>query len=134
MNDVQVLLVTYNSGEFIGAAVESCLRQRLRVLVVDNASTDATLTAIPDDPRVRVIANRENRGFAGAVNQGVGETNASLLLLLNPDAVLLTSTPSSQTDTAWRRVYWWTATENHKMALPSGVYRRRRHWHSKCLG
>jgi GT2 family glycosyltransferase len=90
MNDVQVLLVTYNSAEFIGAAVESCLRQGLRVLVVDNASLDTTLAAIPEDPRVRVIANRENRGFAGAVNQGVEATDASLLLLLNPDTVLLT--------------------------------------------
>jgi N-acetylglucosaminyl-diphospho-decaprenol L-rhamnosyltransferase len=60
------------------------------VLVVDNASADGTIDQIPSDPLVRVIANRENHGFAGGVNQGVREANAPLILLLNPDTVLMT--------------------------------------------
>jgi GT2 family glycosyltransferase len=38
----------------------------------------------------RLIANSSNRGFAGAVNQGVSSMNCPYILLLNPDAVLLT--------------------------------------------
>jgi GT2 family glycosyltransferase len=88
MTPPTALFVTYNSAEFIGAAVESCLRQQLPVLVVDNASTDGTTTVIPKDPNVRVIANSKNLGFAGAVNQAVREHPAELYLLLNPDIQL----------------------------------------------
>lgn len=82
------LFVTYNSAEFIGPAVESCLRQHLPVVVVDNASTDGTTTVIPNHPSVQVITNAENLGFAGAVNQAVREYPAELYLLLNPDIEL----------------------------------------------
>jgi GT2 family glycosyltransferase len=44
--------------------------------------------ALASGPGVRVIANRENRGFAGGVNQGVAAASAPLILLLNPDAHL----------------------------------------------
>ena len=40
---------------------------------------------------VRFIANPDNRGFAGAVNQGFAELMNPYLLLLNPDAVIETS-------------------------------------------
>ena len=85
------LFVTYNSAEYIGRAIASCLRYDISVLVVDNASTDATLQSIPSDDRVAVIASETNLGFAGAVNRGVKESAASLFLLLNPDIELLTS-------------------------------------------
>ncbi|HEU0122927.1 MAG TPA: glycosyltransferase family 2 protein [Bryobacteraceae bacterium] len=86
---VLALIVTYNSAEFIGAAVRSCLRQEIPVLVVDNGSQDGTTAAIPADPRVQVIANTHNLGFAGGVNQGVRVREAELYLLLNPDVELL---------------------------------------------
>ena len=35
-----------------------------------------------------LIANQENRGFAGAVNQGFRATDADFILLLNPDVQL----------------------------------------------
>ncbi len=59
-------------------------------IVVDNASTDRTLESIQMGPGVTVIANPENRGFAAAVNQGIRSTDAEFILLLNPDAHLLT--------------------------------------------
>jgi N-acetylglucosaminyl-diphospho-decaprenol L-rhamnosyltransferase len=40
---------------------------------------------------VRLIENRENRGFAAAVNQGISASDSDFLLLLNPDANLLTA-------------------------------------------
>jgi N-acetylglucosaminyl-diphospho-decaprenol L-rhamnosyltransferase len=56
-------------------------------IVVDNASQDATLQRV----RASHIANRENRGFAAAVNQGVRATEAEFILLLNPDVKILTA-------------------------------------------
>jgi N-acetylglucosaminyl-diphospho-decaprenol L-rhamnosyltransferase len=40
---------------------------------------------------VRLITNPENRGFAAAVNQGIGALDTPYVLLLNPDARLETS-------------------------------------------
>jgi GT2 family glycosyltransferase len=57
---------------------------------VDNASEDGTIAEVARRG-VRLIANSENRGFAGAVNQGFGALNSPYVLLLNPDAVIQTS-------------------------------------------
>jgi len=58
-------------------------------IVIDNASSDRTLEEVRVRGAVRVIANRENRGFAAAVNQGVQACSAEYLLMLNPDAHIL---------------------------------------------
>jgi N-acetylglucosaminyl-diphospho-decaprenol L-rhamnosyltransferase len=58
-------------------------------VVVDNASSDDTVERVRARTEVRLIANRDNRGFAAAVNQGAREAgHAEILLLLNPDARL----------------------------------------------
>jgi len=62
----------------------------VKPIVVDNASSDQTLERIRERTHVHLIANRENRGFAAAVNQGIAACDADFLLLLNPDANLLT--------------------------------------------
>jgi GT2 family glycosyltransferase len=89
MTSLAVILVTHNSAGFIAPAVKSCLHQNLTTIVIDNASSDNTVRAIPVSPYVQVIANDTNRGFAGAVNQAVRSHTADLYLLLNPDAELL---------------------------------------------
>jgi len=89
MEDLLAIFVTYNSAGYIGRAVESCLRQGLSVLVVDNGSTDGTVGEIPADRRVRVVRSDKNLGFAGGVNRAVRESGETYLLLLNPDIELL---------------------------------------------
>lgn len=89
MQDVLVIIVTYNSAAHIQAAVQSCLRQNLSICVVDNASSDGTLAEIPEHELVRVVASKANLGFAGGVNRAAREVNAPLYLLLNPDAEIL---------------------------------------------
>jgi GT2 family glycosyltransferase len=63
----------------------------VKPIVVDNASSDRTVERIRERAHVHLIANRENRGFAAAVNQGISACEAEGLLLLNPDANLLTA-------------------------------------------
>ena len=62
--------------------------------VIDNGSTDGTVEQVRRraivNSRVNLIANSENRGFAGAVNQGVAATTGDPILLLNPDVQLRT--------------------------------------------
>jgi N-acetylglucosaminyl-diphospho-decaprenol L-rhamnosyltransferase len=59
--------------------------------IVDNASSDQTLKSVGQRAGVKIVANQENRGFAGASNQGFRETEADQILLLNPDVRLKTS-------------------------------------------
>lgn len=87
------IIVTWNSGAHVGQCLDALWRHEpaMQVVVVDNASSDSTLAETRARPGVTVIANRENRGFAAAVNQGVIElAGCDLLLVLNPDAVVQT--------------------------------------------
>jgi N-acetylglucosaminyl-diphospho-decaprenol L-rhamnosyltransferase len=88
MNQTGVVVVTYNSAEVIGRCLDSCLG--LPIVVVDNASSDATRDLVKQRPFVSQINNVSNRGFAAAVNQGVAVLDTELVLLLNPDAELVT--------------------------------------------
>jgi len=53
--------------------------------VVDNASTDRTVEQVRRRPGVKLVANQNNRGFAGAANQGFELSSSNAILLLNPD-------------------------------------------------
>lgn len=90
-----VVIVTYNSAAMIGRCLDSC--GDLPVVVVDNASKDATCGIVRQYGRVTLIANPNNCGFAGAVNQGVSALDAQLVLLLNPDTQLQTSVEELET-------------------------------------
>ena len=98
------VIVTFNSENVIGDCLESLgkMAPTMMPLIVDNASQDRTLemvttrsrSAAGTRPAPVVVANRENRGFAAAVNQGfrVAEEriSAEFILLLNPDVRLQT--------------------------------------------
>jgi GT2 family glycosyltransferase len=90
MVSVDVIVVTYQSA----GQIESCLEaaracpQVGRLLVVDNASTDGSLTAAVDGGADLVVESPVNMGFARGVNRGLPESTAEHVLLLNPDALL----------------------------------------------
>jgi len=59
------------------------------LLVVDNASTDETRDRLLSVDGVRMIRNSENRGFAGACNQGISASEGSRWrIFLNNDVLL----------------------------------------------
>jgi GT2 family glycosyltransferase len=90
MSDIGIIIVTYNSAAEIGECLDAALASGAEIVVVDNASVDRTIAEVARRG-VRLIANAENRGFAGAVNQGFAELKSRYVLLLNPDAVILSS-------------------------------------------
>jgi len=89
--DVTAVVVAYRSRgdlpaclEALGPAAEGL---ELETVVVDNASGDGTADLVRERfPRVSLIENTANRGFAAAVNQGARVARGRHLLLLNPDA------------------------------------------------
>src|SRR5450755_3574718 len=89
---VSVLIVTWNSGRHLQQCVASLDRQNypdLEVVVIDNASTDATREFLrPREPQWRVTYNERNVGFAAGQNQAIRAAKGEWLLCLNPDVLL----------------------------------------------
>jgi len=89
MPDVSVVIVTYNSREWIERPLESVAGKGAEVIVVDHGSTDGTLELIRERfPEARIL-EQENRGFGGGNNTGMRAATGELFLLLNPDAWFL---------------------------------------------
>lgn len=90
---VSILVVSYNTREMTLECLGSLAAQTTipyELIVVDNASSDGSAEAIAEAfPGVRLIASRENHGFAKANNLAALEARAPYLLLLNPDTVTL---------------------------------------------
>ena len=73
---ISVVIPAFNREATIRGAIESVLAQSFtdfEVLVVDDASTDATVEAVRNvaDPRVRLLANPRNMGAGAARNTGL---------------------------------------------------------------
>lgn len=93
---VSIIIVTYQNVELTRQCVTSIIRSTTypdyEIILVDNASSDGTRTYLKylmrTEPRVKVILNNENRGFAAANNQGIKIAEGDVLLLLNNDTVV----------------------------------------------
>jgi N-acetylglucosaminyl-diphospho-decaprenol L-rhamnosyltransferase len=88
--ELAVVIVNYNTGDYLERCLASLQAHRgdidIDVLVIDNASHDGSHTkAIAAHPWARLIENRENVYLSPAWNQGIRETDAPYVLLLNPD-------------------------------------------------
>ncbi len=58
------------------------------VIVVENGSTDGSLELLKTYfPKVKVIVNQTNEGFAKGVNRGVKEAKGDIIILLNTDVI-----------------------------------------------
>lgn len=86
----EVVVVTRNSADHIGPCIDSIVAEGGLPIIVDNDSEDDTLQiARSKEPKVRVIALRENLGYGKALNLGFRETKGEFVILSNPDVVFL---------------------------------------------
>lgn len=92
---VSIIIVNYNGGALLAECLRSIaqhVRVEHEVIVVDNASTDDSLTQAAagattpaGEPQVRFVRNAENVGFAVANNAGASHARGQFLHFLNPD-------------------------------------------------
>lgn len=93
MTDLSVIIVSYNTRDLLGRCLSSVsgasASMNSEIWVVDNGSADGSADTVERDfPRVRLIRNPDNRGFARACNQGMERAGGKYLLLLNSDAMI----------------------------------------------
>ena len=90
---LSIVIVNYNVEHFL----EQCLHSVYTALegidgevwVVDNNSVDGSLTMLERKfPQAKLIANKENVGFARANNQAIRQSQGEYVLLLNPDTLV----------------------------------------------
>lgn len=93
-----VVIVTYNGVSWIRDCLNSVRASSVRaeVVIVDNASTDATCQIITNEyPDCKLIQSKQNLGFGKANNVGIQyalDCGAETIFLLNQDAVLHSDT------------------------------------------
>lgn len=90
--DISAILVNYNDRRHLGPCLTS-LRAELgdgdEIIVVDNASSDGSPAyLVTEFPSVRLIANKDNRGFGAANNQGLEAATGAMVLFLNTDTIV----------------------------------------------
>jgi GT2 family glycosyltransferase len=95
MIDLSIIIVNYKTRELLRESLIS-LQNYLpktflyEIFVVDNNSGDGTIEMMNEEfPHVEFIANPENFGFARANNKAIKKARGKVLLLLNPDTLLL---------------------------------------------
>lgn len=91
--DVSIIIVNYNTRQLtldcLASVYASHTSYQYEIIVIDNASHDGSVEAIRTAyPQVRIIANRDNTGFAVANNQGMKVARGRYILLLNSDTVV----------------------------------------------
>jgi GT2 family glycosyltransferase len=90
---LDIIIVNYNTQADLAACLaslhESWPAAASRVVVVDNASSDESVTHVRRNwPRVSVIPLDRNLGFGAANNVAMRQSTAEFVLLLNSDTVV----------------------------------------------
>lgn len=97
MARVTIQLVTWNSQSYLPECLAGIRAQHFTdfdLTIIDNASVDGTLAAIEAErwPRLRLLRNTRNLGFARAHNMGFRLTRSPYVLVMNPDVLLTPDT------------------------------------------
>lgn len=91
---VSIITPMYNSGKFIKYTIESVLNQTYQeweMLVIDDCSTDngpeIVKSYMKNDPRIRYIRVKENKGVSHARNTGLKMMNGQFIAFLDSDDI-----------------------------------------------
>lgn len=90
---LSVIIVNYNVQYFLEQCLHSVIKAgrgiEMEVFVVDNDSVDGSVEMVEKKfPGIKLIANKENKGFSRANNDAIKVSSGRYILLLNPDTVV----------------------------------------------
>ena len=88
-----IVILSYNTCEITKGCIESIRKftaaGSYEIIVVDNASKDASVAWLKRQKDIKLIVNGENKGFPGGCNQGMAATEqGNDILLLNSDTIV----------------------------------------------
>ena len=93
---VSIVTPSYNTSKFIAECIESVLSQTYEnweMIIVDDCSSDNSREIIKkyveQDSRVKLIAQKENRGVAVVRNRAIDEAKGDYITLLDSDDIWL---------------------------------------------
>ena len=99
-NPITFIIVTWNNEKEIANCLTSIdLFSPIgsQVIVVDNNSTDNTVTIIKGRfPKVKLIESKNNLGFAAGNNLALAKVETNYICYLNPDTILLENIVTSE--------------------------------------
>ncbi len=89
---ISVIIPAYNQADFLGKAIQSVFDQtysNFELIVVNDASSDHTSEVIKqfDDPRLKNIVHKKNRGLPGTRNTGIRAASGEIIALLDSDDI-----------------------------------------------
>lgn len=90
---VSVIVVTYNSVHYIASLIRNLRtaanHNSMRLVIVDNHSSDDTISIVEESDDILLIRSDENLGYAGGINVGMRHAGEyDHLLILNPDVII----------------------------------------------
>lgn len=88
---VTISIVTWNSENVINSCLERIREQTFsdyEVIIVDNASSDGTISILQQFPWVTIIQKGSNTGYSAAHNETIKRSNSEYILCMNPDVFL----------------------------------------------
>ncbi len=89
---LDIVIVNHNSTDDLMLCLQSIYDSlgdiSTKVFIQDNASDDDVDRLYSRFPQAIVSKNRENIGFARAVNKGLTQSTASYVVLINPDTIV----------------------------------------------
>jgi len=90
--DISVVIITHNHEKWIHFCLDSLMGTQqsydLEIILIDNASTDGTLTVVEKYPAVQIIRCLTNQGFCASNNLGIDLSKGEYILLINPDSMV----------------------------------------------
>lgn len=90
------LLVSYNSAALIASSLRAIIGQAAghdhEILLVDNGDSSTEALVRRDFPQVRVLPGRGNIGYGAGNNYLASQASGDLLVIVNPDVLLVPGT------------------------------------------
>ncbi len=98
--ELSIIITSYNTKQLLLDCIDSIVKYtknlKYEIIIIDNNSNDGSVDAIQRSKiksqnynlKVKIIQNKENKGFTKANNQGLAKASGNYILFLNSDTLL----------------------------------------------